>query len=301
VGIEDAVRAEGAGFDFAALSDHFHPWIDEQGQSPFAWTVLGGIATLSDRIEVGTAVTCPTIRIHPAIVAQAAATAATMMPRRFFLGVGTGERLNEHITGAHWPRPDVRRDMLREAVAAMRALWSGELVTYRGRHCVVDGARLYTVPDEAPPVLVAASGPDSASMAAEIGDGLIGTAPDADLLSTFRAEAGNGSRAYAEITVCWNEDPGEALETAMRRWPNAALPGSLNAELALPDQFEDAAGLVDRDDMLERIVVGPEVGDYVEAYARAGYDGVWFHQIGVDQEGFTAFAGKELLPALMAS
>jgi len=302
--VADAVRAEEAGFDFAALSDHFHPWIDEQGESPFAWAVLGGIATVTDRIEVGTGVTCPTIRIHPAIVAQAAATVATMMPGRSFLGVGTGERLNEHVTGEHWPRPDVRRDMLREAVAAIRALWSGELVTSRGEHCVVDGARLYSVPDDPPPVLVSASGSESVALAAEIGDGLIGTAPDADLLSTYRAEAGEGRVAYAEITVCWNEDPDEAMDTVLRRWPNVALPGSLNAELALPKHFEDATKLVREDDLRPRVVVGPELGDYirsVDAYGQAGYDGVWFHQVGEDQEGFAAFAEKELLPALRAS
>ena len=205
--VEDAVRAEEAGFDFAALSDHFHPWIDEQGESPFAWTVLGGIATATDRIEVGTGVTCPTIRIHPAIVAQAAATVATMMPGRSFIGVGTGENLNEHITGERWPRPDVRRAMLREAVDAMRALWSGDMVTMRGEHYVVEGARLYSVPDEPPPVLVSASGSEAVSLAAEIGDGLIGTAPDGDLISTYRAEGGDGP-AGGELDGVFQEEGG---------------------------------------------------------------------------------------------
>ncbi|HET9310193.1 MAG TPA: TIGR03557 family F420-dependent LLM class oxidoreductase [Actinomycetota bacterium] len=302
--VDDAVRAEEAGFDFAALSDHFHPWIDEQGESPFAWTVLGGIATATERIEVGTGVTCPTIRIHPAIVAQAAATVATMMPGRSFIGLGTGENLNEHVTGERWPRPDVRRDMLREAVAAMRALWSGEMVTMRGEHYVVESARLYSVPEDPPPVLVSASGSESVSLAAEIGDGLIGTAPDADLLSTYRAEGGGGRIAYGEITVCWNEDPDEAMDTVMRCWPNLALAGSLNTELALPKHFEDATRLVREDDLRPSVVLGPELGDYlgsVEAFDRAGYDGVWFHQVGEDQEGFTAFAERELLPALRAS
>ncbi len=302
--VEDAVRAEEAGFDFAAISDHFHPCIDEHGESPFAWTVLGGIATATDRIEVGTGVTCPTIRIHPAIVAQAAATVATMMPGRSFLGVGTGENLNEHITGARWPRPDVRRAMLREAVETIRALWSGELVTMRGEHYVVEGARLYSLPDDPPPVLVSASGSEAVSLAAEIGDGLIGTAPDGELISRYRAEGGDGRVAYGEITVCWDEDPDRALSTVMRCWPNLALPGSLNAELALPKHFEDATSLVREDDLRPAVVVGPELDDYlasIEAYERAGYDGVWFHQVGDDQEGFTTFAEKELLPALRAA
>ena len=156
--VGDAVRAEEAGFDFAAISDHFHPWVDAQGESPFVWTVLGGIAAVTDRLEVGTAVTCPTIRIHPAVVAYAAATAATMLPGRFFLGVGTGERLNEHVTGQRWPRADVRREMLREAVDVMRRLWTGENVIHRGARYEVDGARLYSLPDRPPPVMVAASG-----------------------------------------------------------------------------------------------------------------------------------------------
>jgi G6PDH family F420-dependent oxidoreductase len=242
--------------------------------------------------------------MHPAIVAQAAATVATMMPGRSFLGVGTGENLNEHITGKPWPRPDVRRDMLREAVAAIRALWSGELVTMRGEHFVVDAARLYSVPEDPPPLLVSASGGEAASLAAEIGDGLIGTSPDPDMLSTYRAEAGDGPIAYGEITVCWSEDPGVAMTTVLRCWPNLALPGSLNAELALPKHFEDATELVREDDLRPSVVVGPELGDYlasVEAYEGAGYDGVWFHQVGDDQEGFTTFAEKELLPAVRAS
>jgi G6PDH family F420-dependent oxidoreductase len=302
--VDDAVRAEEAGFDFAAVSDHFHPWIDEQGHSPFVWSVLGGVAAVTDRIEIGTAVTCPMIRMHPAIVAQAAATAATMLPDRFFLGVGTGERLNEHVTGAPWPRPDVRREMLREAVEAMRALWTGELVTHRGEHYEIDGARLYSVPDEPPPVFVAASGQASATLAGEIGDGMIGTAPDADLLATFHRGSGEGRSARAELTVCWAEDPDAALETVMRCWPNVALPGSLTAEIALPDHFGDATKLVGHEDVRGSVVVGPDVDDYVEAvrtYERAGYDGVWFHQVGADQQGFADFARKDLLPALTAA
>jgi len=302
--VHDAVRAEQAGFDFAAISDHFHPWIGAQGESPFVWSVLGGVAAVTDSLEVGTAVTCPTVRMHPAIVSQAAATAATMLPGRFFLGVGTGEWLNEHVTGGHWPRPAERREMLREAVEVMRDLWSGEMVTHRGEHYVVDGAQLYSLPDDPPPVFVAASGTAAASLASEIGDGLIGTSPAADMLSTFRDGADAESRAYAEITVCWSEDAEEGLRTALERWPNAAVPGALNTELALPEHFEQAASLVRLDDLRGSVVTGPQLDPYVElvrSYEEAGYDGVWFHQIGVDQEGFATFAEKELLPTLSAS
>jgi coenzyme F420-dependent glucose-6-phosphate dehydrogenase len=298
--VDDAVLAEQAGFDFAAISDHFHPWIDAQGESPFVWAVLGGISARTDRIEVGTAVTCPTVRMHPAIVAHAAATMATMLPARFFLGVGTGERLNEHITGAPWPRPDARREMLIEAVDIMRQLWSGALVTHRGMHYVVEGAQLYSLPERPPPVMVAASGEDAASLVGEIGDGLISTSPDADLVGAYREGGGSGP-AYAEIGVCWTHDADEGLRIARERWPNAALPGALSAELAVPSHFEQAATLVRPDDMDGTVITGPDPEPYLEAvdeYEKAGYDGVWFHQIGTDQRGFAEFAAGSLLPAL---
>jgi coenzyme F420-dependent glucose-6-phosphate dehydrogenase len=302
--VQDAVAAEEAGFDFAAVSDHFHPWVDAQGESPFVWSVLGGVAVATERIEVGTAVTCPTIRTHPVIVAQAAATVASMLPRRFFLGVGTGERLNEHVTGDHWPRPDARREMLREAVDIMRQLWTGDLVTHRGTHFEVDGARIYSLPEEPPPVMVAAGGESAASLAAEIGDGLIGTSPDADLVSAYRSEAAGGARVYGEVAVCYGDDPEEGLRTALRRWPNAVLPGALSVELALPEHFDSAAQLLDVEHLREAVVTGPDPEPYLErarTYADAGYDGVWFHQIGTDQQPFIDMARKELLPDLTGS
>lgn len=302
--VTDAKRAEEAGFDLAAISDHFHPWISVQGESSFVWSVLGGVATVTDEIEVGTAVTCPTMRMHPAIVAQAAATAASMLPSRFFFGVGTGEWLNEHVTGGRWPRPGERREMLRVAVDIMRTLWSGEMVTHRGEHFTVEGARLHSLSDEPIPVFVAAGGEAAATLAGEIGNGLIGTAPDENIVSTFRGGAGADAHAYAEITVCWGDDPEQGLRTALERWPNAGLPGALNSELALPEHFEQAAELVRIDDLRGSIVTGAELGPYVEMvrrYESAGYDGVWFHQIGTDQEGFAAFAQKELLPVLRSS
>jgi len=299
--VTDAARAEQAGFDFAAISDHFHPWVDAQGESPFVWGVLGGVAAVTDELEVGTAVTCPTVRMHPAIVAQAVATAAAMLEGRFFLGVGTGEWLNEHVTGARWPRPDDRRDMLREAVDVIRKLWSGELVEHAGDHYRVEGARLYSLPESQPPIMVAAGGPEAARLAAEIGDGMIGTSPKDELVGAFREGAGSGGRAYAEIGACWSLDPDEGLRTALERWPNAGLPGSLSTELAMPAHFEDASSLVGTDELRGSVVVGSDVEPYLERaqrYAEAGYDGVWFHQIGTDQDGFCAFAEKELLPAL---
>src|SRR5690242_135478 len=181
--VENARAAEEAGFTFALISDHFHPWIDQQGHSPFVWSVIGGIARETENLRIGTGVTCPLIRIHPAIVAQAAATCAALMPGRFFLGVGTGENLNEHILGDHWPAPDERLDMLEEAIELMRELWTGEKTTFRGKHYTVEGARIYTLPEEPPPIAVAAAATKAARLAGRCGDAFVGVAPDSDLIA----------------------------------------------------------------------------------------------------------------------
>ena len=163
--VRHAQKAESLGFEFVSISDHFHPWVDKQGESVFVWGVIGGVAHATDRISLGTGVTCPTVRIHPAIIAQAAATAASMMPGRFYLGVGTGENLNEHILGDHWPAYDQRAEMLEEAVDVIRMLWEGESVTYYGNYYTVENARIYTLPDKLPPIMVAAAGEKSAELA----------------------------------------------------------------------------------------------------------------------------------------
>ncbi|MFN2467739.1 MAG: TIGR03557 family F420-dependent LLM class oxidoreductase, partial [Gaiellaceae bacterium] len=215
--VANARRAEEAGLTFALISDHFHPWVDAQGHSPFAWSVIGGIAQATERIRLGTGVTCPTMRIHPAIIAQAAATSAAMMPGRFFLGVGTGENLNEHILGDHWPAPDERLEMLEEAIEVIRLLWQGGYRTHRGRHYTVEKARLYTLPDEAPPIAVAAGAPLAAELAGRIGDAFVGVAPEAELVRKFREAGGGDKPRYGQLTVCWAESEDEAKETA-HKW-----------------------------------------------------------------------------------
>jgi G6PDH family F420-dependent oxidoreductase len=301
---EELVRlarvAEDAGFDFATVSDHFHPWTSTQGNSPFVWSVLGGVASATHRIRVGTGVTCPLIRIHPAIVAQAAATVTAMMPGRFFLGVGTGENLNEHVTGERWPSASERRELLREAVQIMRELWGGDVVEHRGTNYEVIDAQLFTLPDEPPPIYVAASGPQAAEMAAEIGDGLIGTAPDEELIRVFDGGGGHGPK-LGQVTICWAEDERRAVETAMRYWPTAALKGELTQELPLPRHFEQAAEMVTEDQLTEVIVCGPDpepqVG-MVRRFEAAGYDHVTIHQVGPDQEGGIHFLSERVLPEL---
>ena len=252
-----AARAEATGFDFAMISDHYHPWTSRQGQSPFVWAVLGGIAQVTQRLRLGTGVTCPLLRLHPAIVAQAAATVACLLPGRFFLGVGTGERLNEHILGQHWPPADVRLDMLEEAIVVLRQLWQGGEQSHHGRYFTLEDAQLFTRPDEPPPVLVAASGRQAAMLAGRAGDGLIAVQPSHDLVHDFSEHGGQGKPRYGQVKVCWAADEATALRTVSDVWPTGGLPGGLNAELARSSDFEQAASLVTPEQLAKAIVCGP--------------------------------------------
>ena len=296
-----AAMAEDAGFAFSLISDHYHPWIDKQGQSPFVWCVIGAIAHATKRLRLGTGVTCPTVRIHPAIIAQAAATAAAMMEGRFFFGVGTGENLNEHVVGGGWPETKVRQERLREAIEVIRLLWRGGNQSHHGRHYTVENARLYTLPETLPPLMIAAGGPKSAEVAAELGDGLIGTAPDAQMLEKFDVAGGRGKPKISELTVCWAADERTARRTAHEWWPTAAMESSLSWELPLPKHFEDVATLVTEDAAAGSIICGPDVDRHVDAikkYADAGYDQICIHQVGPDQHGFLRFYERDVLPRL---
>jgi G6PDH family F420-dependent oxidoreductase len=267
------------------------------------WGVLGAIAHATETLEVGTGVTCPTTRIHPAIIAHAAATAASLMPGRFFLGVGTGENLNEHVLGQRWPDWDVRVEMLDEAVEVIRELWRGEVTSHRGRHYEVENARLFTLPDVLPPILVAAGGARMADRAGRIADGLIGTGPDPGIIAAFRDAGGDGPR-YGQVTVCWAPTEREARRTAHRWWPTAALRGEVTQELPNPAQFTDLVSIVTEDQVAEAISCGPDPAVHLErigAYVDAGYDHVYLHQVGPDQRGFIEFARRELLPAFPMS
>jgi G6PDH family F420-dependent oxidoreductase len=296
-----AQLAEEAGFAFAMISDHFHPWTDRQGDSPFVWSVIGGIAQATERLAIGTGVTCPTVRIHPAIVAHAAATCAAMLPGRFMLGVGTGENLNEHILGDHWPAASVRREMLEEAVAVIRELWGGGQVEHRGRHYTVENARLYTLPEQPPPIMVAASGPGAAQLAGRIGDGFVGVAPESETIERFEQFGGAGKPRYGQVTVCWAASEAEARRTAHAWWPNIGIPGELSQVLPQPAHFEQAAQNVSEDAVGELVACGPDPERHLELlrrYADAGYDHVFIHQVGPDQEGFLRFYERELRPRL---
>jgi G6PDH family F420-dependent oxidoreductase len=266
------------------------------------WGVLGAVAAVTSEIDLAVGVTCPTVRIHPAVVAQAAATASLLASGRFSLGVGSGEALNEHILGDRWPAPEVRLEMLAEAVDVMRQLWTGETVDHRGDHYCVENARLFDPPDQDLPVIVSGFGPTSAELAGRIGDGLWTSGPTSDLIDRFTEAGGSGPR-YGQIHVCIGPDADECRQTVHRIWPNAAFPGQLAQELPTWTHFEQVAELVTVDDATSDIPCGPDLGpvvDAVRAYRDAGYDHVYLHQIGPDQDPLLAAWDKELGPELRA-
>lgn len=298
--VRNAAAAEEAGFTFALISDHFHPWIERHPHSPFVWGVLGAIAQATEHLEVGTGVTCPTFRTHPAIIAQAAATAACLMPGRFFLGVGTGENLNEHILGQRWPEWDIRAEMLEEAVGIIRKLWTGDTVSHHGEHYTVENARLFTLPEDLPPIHVAASGERMARLAGRIGDGFVGTGPERDLIQAYRSAGGDGPK-FGQVGLVWAGSERVARRIAHEWWPTAALKGEVTQELPNPAQFTDLVSGLTEDQVAGSFSCGPDAAVHVErirAYVDAGYDHVYLHQIGPDQAGFLRFAREELLPAL---
>ncbi len=297
--VRQAQMAEAAKMRGVFISDHYHPWIDAQGESPFIWSVIGAVSAATS-LRVTTGVTCPTVRMHPAILAQAAATAQSLLEGRFVFGVGSGEALNEHILGDRWPPAATRLEMLEEAIEVMRALWQGHLVTHHGRHYTVENARLYSLPHAPPPVAISAFGPEAADLAARIGDGFITVRADGDLLEKYRGQGGEGP-AIAALKVCWDHDDGKARKLAHQLWPTEALEGQLAQELPLPSQFESAAAQVTEDMVADIVPCGPDPERHVAAiteYLEAGFDRVYINQIGPEQEGFFSFFVHEIEPRL---
>jgi G6PDH family F420-dependent oxidoreductase len=300
--LDQARLAQEAGFEGLWISDHFHPWNDEQGQSPFVWSVIGALSQVCE-LPVTTAVTCPTTRTHPAVIAQAAATSAVLHEGRFTLGVGSGEALNEHVTGEGWPSIDVRLDRLEEAVEVMRKLWTGEFVTHRGRHYTVDSARIYTLPESPPSVYVSGFGPKAIELAARIGDGYVNTQPDASMVADFKRGSG-GKPAQGGVKVCYAGTEDEAVEIAHRLWANSGIPGELSQVLPSPRHFEQASQLVTPDMTRESVVCGPEAGRHVDQakqYVAAGYDEVYVANMGPHYRDMIALWRDEVLPELRRS
>ena len=298
--VELAVAAEEHGFDFVSVSDHFHPWLNDQGHAPFVWAVLGAVAARTSRIEVGTGVTCPIMRMHPAIVAHAAATAACLLPGRFIFGLGSGEALNEHITGERWPPAGIRIAMLREATEIVRQLFTGESVTHRGTHFTVEDARLFDPPPTEVPIVLSAFGESAARLAAEVGDGLWMSTPSKDTVQHFHDAGGRGP-VFAQIDVCVHDDVAEARRIAHRQWRTAGVPGQLSQDLPTVAHFEQASSIVTEEMVADAIVCGPDVTPIVDAIEKAvdaGVDNVYLHQIGPDQERFLQMWDHELSPEM---
>jgi G6PDH family F420-dependent oxidoreductase len=297
--VRQASLAADAGFEALWISDHYHPWNDAQGQSPFVWSVIGAVSQVCD-LPVTTAVTCPTVRIHPAIVAQAAATSALLLNSRFHLGVGTGEALNEHILGDRWPTEDVRLEMLEEAVEVVRALWTQDRVDHHGLHYDVEDARLYSRPDQQPPIYVSGFGPKSIEVAARIGDGFVTTKPSKEDVQAYRDAGGTGP-VEAGTKMCWAPTEQEGVETAHRLWSTSGVPGELSQVLPSPRHFEQASQLVTPESTASSVPCGPDPERHAQAirqYAEAGVDMLAVAQMGPAQEEFMEFFTTQVRPLL---
>jgi len=298
--VAHARRAEEEGFTFATISDHYHPWLTSQQHSPFAWSVLGAIAANTTRLRLGTGVTTPFVRYHPAIIAQAAATMGVLSGGRFFLQVGAGERLNEHIIGAGWPSVSVRHEMLAEAIDIITLLWQGGYQSYDGAYLTLDDARVFDLPDPVPDLIVAISGEESARLAAEKADGIVATEPKPDAVQFWEQAGGEGPR-YAEVGLAWHEDEGKAAEIAHEHFRFGVQGWKVMAELPNPVNFDAATETVRPEDVAETIACGPDPERHVEAvkqFVDAGFDHICLNPINPDIDGFHQFWRTELKPRL---
>jgi G6PDH family F420-dependent oxidoreductase len=302
--LKQARLAQDAGFDALWISDHYHPWTSEQGESPFVWSMIGAISQICD-LPVTTAVTCPTIRTHPAIIAQAAATSALLLGEgRFCLGLGSGEALNEHILGDLWPPADTRLEMLEEAVEVIRQLWTGDDVTHHGTHYTVENARIWSLPATPPRISISGFGPKATDLAARIGDAYTTTTPDQELLARFRAAAKDGATAQAGFKVAWAGTEDEGWDHAYRIWPNAGLPGELAQVLPTVEHFEQASTLVTRDQTKESVTAGSDPGKHIEAfqpYLDAGFEEIYVANMGPNFAAMLDAYGQDILPRLRES
>jgi G6PDH family F420-dependent oxidoreductase len=296
--VEQARWAEEVGFERLWISDHYHPWNHEQGQSPFVWSVIGALSQATS-LPVTTAVTCPTVRIHPAVIAHAAATASIQLDGKFVLGVGSGEALNEHVFGDAWPDADTRLEMLTEAVELIRKLHAGGVVDHEGKHYRVQHAEIFTLPERPVPIYVSGMAPKAARLAGRIGDGFVSTGPDADLVKAFRENGGGDKPAQGGMKACWAPDEASARKTVHRLWPNHAVPGELSQVLPTPEHFEQVSTLVTEDQAAQTAVCGPDPDKHIErirSYVDAGFDEVYVSQIGPEQRGFFDFYAEHILP-----
>jgi len=300
--IRQAVLAEQSGFDFVEMSDHYHPWLDEQGHSSFTWSVLPVIAAKTERIGLATGVTCPSVRYHPAIIAQAAATMAIICDGRFTLGVGAGERLNEHVVGQGFAARRPRHERFREALEIIRLLWQGGYRSYEGRYLQLEDARVFDLPEELPVIAVAASGSASAGIAADLGDGLFAVEPDGDLVSTWQRLGGSGP-AYAEMPLAWAPDEDTAAQAVLEKNRFALTGWKVMAELPNPVNFAAASATVTAEQVKAQFACGPDVSRHLEVaqqFVDAGFDHLVTLNAGPDPDGFMDFFAHQLAKPLRA-
>lgn len=299
--VRNAMRAEGAGFDFVSISDHYHPWLESHGHASFAWSVLGAIAHATSTVGITTGLTCPILRYHPAIIAQAAATIAVMSNGRFSLAIGAGERLNEHVTGARWPSTPERHAMLAEAIDIFRALWSGGMHTLNLQHFVIDHAQVYDLPEAMIPVTVGVSGPHSVKLAAEKGDGLMATEPDPALVKQYLDQAKSPGPRYGEVVLVYAENEEDALKVMHDRFRFGVFGWSVLSELPTVEGFEAAAKYVRPEDLKGMAGLGPDPESHlavIRRYVDAGFDHLALLGAGDDQESFIDFFEQKLKPRL---
>lgn len=300
--VRDVVGAESAGFDFSVTSDHFQPWLEEQGHAGYAWSILGAAAQATDTIGLMTYVTCPTIRYHPAVVAQKAATLQILSGDRFRLGLGAGENLNEHVVGKRWPAVGLRHEMLGEAVEIIARLFDGEDgVNYRGRHFDVEQARLWDLPDRRVPIGVAVSGPESCQLAGATADLMIAVEPKAELGEMFDAAGGAGKPRVGQVALCYDADGDTAVARAHEQFRWFGLGWKVNADLPNPESFAAATQFVSPDQVAEALACGPDVEEHVakiRPFIDAGFTEIALVQIGAEQQAFLKWAENDLLPAL---
>jgi len=308
--VRHAASAERAGFDFEVCSDHYSPWLAAQGHAPHAWTILGAVAHVTDRVELFSYVTCPTMRYHPAIVAQQAATLQLLADGRFTLGLGSGENLNEHVVGGGWPTVARRHDMLREAIQIIRELFTGEIVDWRGEYFTVDSARLWDVPEVPVGIAVAVSGERSVRTFAPLADHLVAVEPDRDLVAAWhdaRRATGlpGGVRVIGQIPICWDPDRDTAVERAHEQFRWFAGGWAVNSDLPTTAGFAGATQFVRPEDTAAAIPCGPDLDAIVEAVSRywaAGFTDVALVQVGGDsQDVFLKEAAEPLLATLRSA
>lgn len=297
--VEIATKARDAGFRDLWISDHFHPWNHAQGHSPFVWATIGALSQAAPEMGVTTAVTCPMLRIHPAVIAQAAATAAVMLNGRFKLGVGTGEALNEHIFGDRWPEASERREMLDEAIGVIRELWQGGSYSHRGRHFRVEHAEIFDLPEQPPEIIISGFGERAIDLAARLGDGFCTTHADPSAVQRFRAGAQRGRLVQGGLKVCYDRDRDRALDTVSRLWRSDGLPGELAQILPTPSHFEQATELVTPEMLAQSVPCGPDLEEHLDAiraYEDAGFDELYVQQIGPHMDTFFEVYGQQVLP-----